>query len=126
MKILIETIPHSKQRYPTCGDWKIEPDGTVHILVSQEVGEDSAFAIAVHELLEQNLCAQSGITQKSVDDFDIAFEKNRKPGDDSEPGDDPLAPYKKEHFFATSIERLVVAEKGMDWFDHDDRILSLP
>ena len=126
MKILIETIPHKEQRYRTCGDWKIEPDGVVHILISEEVGEDSAFLIGVHEWLEQNLCVQRGITQKAVDEFDIAFEKNRKLGDDSEPGDSPFAPYKKQHFFATTIERLVAAEKGVDWLEHDDRILALP
>jgi len=122
---MIETIPNTKQRYPTSGDWKIEPDGVIHILISEEVGEDSAFLIALHEIVEQKLCAMRGITQKSVDEFDISFEKNRQSGDDSEPGDSPFAPYKKEHFFSTTIEQLMASEMGVDWFQHCDRITNL-
>jgi hypothetical protein len=33
MRIVIETIDHSKQRYPTVGDWQVKPDG-LHITVS--------------------------------------------------------------------------------------------
>jgi hypothetical protein len=33
----------------------------------------------------------------------------------SEPGDDPRAPYYREHQFASGMERLMAAELGIDW-----------
>jgi hypothetical protein len=125
MKILIETIPHSEQRYPTCGDW-LEKDGVLHIRVSGEIGEESALLVALHELVEVTLCKRRGISEKAVDEFDIAYEKTRPENDDSEPGDSPDAPYRKEHFFATNIERLMAEQMGVDWAEHDERILKLP
>jgi len=50
-----------------------------------------------------------------ITEFDIEFEKNRKDGNENEPGDDANAPYKNEHFFATTLERLRVAEHKIDW-----------
>ena len=38
MKIVIETIPHAQQRYPTCGDWYTDDSG-LHIKVSEEMGD---------------------------------------------------------------------------------------
>ena len=62
---------------------------------------------------------------QSLDAFDIAFEANRKEGDDSEPGDDPNCPCRKEHFFVTSVERLLAAELGVDWAEYDAAIYAL-
>jgi hypothetical protein len=81
--------------------------------------------VALHELVEVLLCKKRGITQKSVDAFDKAFEKARKPGNVDEPGDDPKAPYRKEHFFSTNVERLMAAELGVDWNKYDDEVESL-
>jgi hypothetical protein len=61
-----------------------------------------------------------------VDVFDMAYEKTRPDGDDSEPGDSPDAPYRNEHFFATSIERLIAAEFGVDWMLYESHINELP
>jgi hypothetical protein len=125
MKVLIETIPHKEHRYSTCGDW-FEKDGVLHIKVSEEIGEDSAMLVALHEWIETTLCKKRGITEKQVDDFDVAYEKTRPENDESEPGDSPDAPYRKEHFFATNVERLMAEQMGVNWFDHDKRILALP
>lgn len=125
MKIQIETIPHAQHRYSTCGDW-FEKDGVLHIKVSEELPEKEAVLVALHELIEVTLCKDRGITEKQVDDFDMEFEKNRPEGDESEPGDHPDAPYRKEHFFATNIERLVGAELGVDWETYADHIEALP
>jgi hypothetical protein len=126
MRITIETIPHKNQPYPTCGDYFHDGKGNLKIHISEEIGVDSALLVAIHELCEAVLCYKRGIKFKDIDDFDAKFEDNRKPGDDSEPGDDPKAPYRKEHFFATTIERLMAAEMGLDWAEHDKRILKLP
>lgn len=126
MKIIIETIPHDAQRYPTCGDWFYEPNGTLQIKVSAEMGEDSASLVAIHELIECILCKKHGVSQESVDEFDKAYEANRKEGDDSEPGDDPNAPYRREHFFATNVEALMCDQMGLNFQEHEARIRALP
>ena len=58
MKILIETIKHSEQRYPTVGDYWTDSDGTLQVRVS-EMGDDRyALLVAVHEVIEAFLCQQ--------------------------------------------------------------------
>jgi hypothetical protein len=42
-----------------------------------------------------------------------------------EPGDDPRAPYYKEHFFATNIERMIAHEMGIDWNEYSQKVESL-
>lgn len=134
MKILIETIPHKKQRYPTCGDWQVSyPKGQdlqVAIQVSEEVGDWRAQAlVAVHELIEVLQCQKEGITQNAVDVFDNRFEKDRDEGKhskDAEPGDDTNAPYYKQHQIATGVERILAAELGVDWNTYADAIERLP
>lgn len=126
MKITIETIPHETQRYPTVGDWLFEPNGDLTIKVSELGDWRYNSLVALHELVEVLKCKHDGVGQKEVDAFDIAFEINRKPDDDSEPGDSPDAPYKKQHCLATGIERIMAAELGVDWKTYDDAVMSLP
>ena len=126
MKILIETIPHKDQPYSTCGDWRRRPDGVLVIRVSEEIGDKFALLVAIHELIEVSLCEERGITCEQVDNFDKAFELHRPPGNHDEPGDDLAAPYRKEHFFATNIERLFAAELNVDWKAYADAIEALP
>lgn len=125
MKIVIETVPHKSQRYATCGDWFRDREGTLHIKVSEELGDKAASLVALHELIEVLLCEDRGITQIAVDKFDVEFEDERAPGNTDEPGDDLRAPYRKEHFFATNIERLVAAELGVDWTMYDKAVNDL-
>lgn len=126
MRIKIETIPHKRQRYPTVGDWYLDKSGTIVVRVSRMGNWRYEVLVAVHELVELLLCEHRGISQAAVDKFDKDYEANRKPGDDSEPGDDPKAPYRREHFFATSIERLLAAELGVDWAKYELKLYSLP
>ena len=126
MKIMAETVPFSEIPNAQCGDWRRGPDGTLHIRVAREMGDDSARLVILHEIVEQVLCEKRGIPCAVVDAFDSAFEARRQPGDDSEDGDAPDCPYKKEHFTATNFERLMAAEMGLDWAEHDKRILKLP
>jgi hypothetical protein len=129
MKIIIETIDHKKQRYPTVGDWIVEADGTRHIYVSDMGNDDYAFLVGLHEMIEQRLCEKRGITQESVDSFDKKFEGDRakgKHGEDDEPGDDPKAPYRREHFFATNIEALMCDQLGVNFQVYEAAVYSLP
>lgn len=133
MKIEIETIPHQAQRYPTPGDWfftNLVGEGEIlHIRVSKLSDWRREVLMAVHELIETVLCKHRGITQEQVDKFDMDFEKRRAAGileEDAEPGDDPAAPYRKEHFFATNIEALLSAELGVDFSDYSREVQALP
>lgn len=118
-------IPHSDQRYLTCGDWIQNPDGSTTILVSKTGNDDTDFLVALHELVEERLCKKAGITQQEVDDFDIEFEANRSEGDESEPGASAAAPYRFQHFTAEIVERIVAQALGVDWVEHESRISKL-
>ena len=47
-------------------------------------------------------------------------------GPEDEPGDDPAAPYKREHFFATNLEALMSGELGVDFSTYEEAINELP
>ena len=123
MKIIIESIPHCEQRYETVGDWQVNGN-TINVRVSR-MQDDYDFLVGIHEAIEAYLCVKRGVTPELVDAFDTAFEEARADGNEDEPGDDPNAPYRKEHFFATSVERLLAAELGVDWSEYDKAINAL-
>ena len=125
MRITLETIPHSRQRYESAGDWREDVSGNAHILVSAMGNDDYEFLVAIHELVEMWLCKKRGITDESVTAFDIAFEEKRQPGDLSEPGDDPAAPYQNEHGVATAVERLMCAALGLSWQEYERTVQGL-
>ncbi len=131
LKINIETIPHNEQRYPTVGDWwfrdGIDDGKILEIRVSEMNNWKYEFLVAMHEAIETMLCLDRGISEESVSDFDIQFEKEREQGQhgDEEPGDDPKAPYQKEHFFATNLERQMALELGVDWNTYDNVVVDL-
>jgi hypothetical protein len=81
--------------------------------------------VAVHELVEMALCVDRGVAEESVNAFDIAYETNRDLGDEDEPGNQPNAPYHREHVFATKLERLLAEELGVHWDDYDKTVMGL-
>jgi hypothetical protein len=118
--IEIHSLPHEAQRYPTVGDYEDDVHGT-HIRISDMGNEDYEILVAIHEMVEQYLCRKRGISEKKITAFDKKFEREREAGKwtTEEPGDDPRAPYRKEHFFATNIERQIAYELGVDWKEYD-------
>lgn len=127
MEIHIKTIPHSEQRYETAGDYWYEGD-RLEMRVSDTGDDDYAFLVAVHEMVEAHLCKRRGITVESIDAFDKQFESNRIKlnwGDELEPGHDPAAPYKEEHFFAEVLERALASELNVDWQEYERVVSSL-
>ena len=112
MSLIIEvkTIPQSDHRYPTLGDY-VGHEKLRFIQVSDIGHAKYEFLIAIHELIEQALCLERGIAEEEITKFDIAFEKSGKEG---EPGDDPLAPYHREHVYATAVEISLCKELGLD------------
>lgn len=111
MKILIETIPLSDQRYPTAGDYFIE-EGTLHVKVSTIGNWRAELLVAIHELVEIALVESEGITYDQIDEFDMGHPEL------ADPGADPRAPYHRQHNFATGVEMLVCTAMGLSWTDY--------
>lgn len=128
MKILIETVNHVQQRYPSVGDYFMDIDGTLRIKVSKMNDDRYEFLVAIHELIEEFLTRNRGITEEEITAFDLYYEKRREMGlvpEDSEPGFDSSAPYRKEHTTATGIEMILASELGVDWKEYDRVVNSL-
>lgn len=125
LNIDIKTISHNQQRYETCGDYYGDAEKGLHFRVSSLDDCYSEFLIALHEQIEYFLCRIRGISNEAIDKFDIEFEANRIPEDESEPGDHIEAPYHNEHMFAIKIEKMVCEEFGINWNDYEQAIQSL-
>lgn len=117
--LVVEVVPHSEQRYQTCGDWVLH-DGAMHIKVSDTGNDMDAFLVGIHEAVEAMLCMRHGVTQLDVDHFDMVEFKG-----DGEPGEDPRAPYHFEHAVAEVVERTVAAAGGVVWGEYSGRIDAL-
>jgi hypothetical protein len=120
LRMNIETVPHDRQRYETCGDYWEDENGVEQIRVSEMVDWRYEVLVAVHELVEMALAKHRRIDEPSITEFDIKFEESKAKGLVSgEAGDNPNAPYRKEHFFATNLERLFAAELDVDWTEYE-------
>lgn len=109
MRIVIETIPHSTQRYPTVGDYWRDADGTLQIRVSDLGNARAETLVAIHELVEQTLTEAAGISNEVIDRFDMG---NTHLDD---PGASEFAPYHHQHTLATAFEMTLCAWLGWSW-----------
>jgi hypothetical protein len=136
LNVYIQTIPHTEQRYETVGDYFTVDDLSEKVgsapgrvfRISEMDNPDYEFLVMIHEIIESHLVQKRGISDAAIDAFDIQFEKDREAGkvpQDAEAGDSIEAPYYREHRFATTIERLVAYELGVDWMSYDNTVMSL-
>jgi hypothetical protein len=125
LKFDCETISHSQQRYPTVGDYATDSFGTTHFKISDVGNWKYEFLVAVHEVIEKYLCKAATIMEIDIDTFDLEYEKNRKPQDVDEPGNDPKAPYYRQHQVATFIEKQLAREMGVDWDEYEKTLDNL-
>lgn len=109
----IKTIPHSDQLYDTIGDWRTE-GGCIQFRVSSMGNADYEFLVALHEMIEKQLCRKVGITEQMVDAWDLSHE------DAEEPGALEDCPYREQHMIAEAIERTVAVKLGVDWNKYTD------
>lgn len=125
MRVNIETIPHELQRYPTVGDYWQEGD-IEQVRISAMRDWRFEVLVTIHELVEMALTRKRGISEAAITEFDVGFEADRLEGlRTGEPGDDPKAPYRREHIFATNLERLLAAELDVDWPEYESYVDSL-
>jgi|GEM_PF-2368109 len=120
--IVVEVIPHTSQRYNTVGDYWIDDNGVRQIRLSDLGDPYYEKLVLIHELVEITLNQKAGVTDAMVDEFDFAFEEDRAPNDESEPGDDPRAPYYEQHQFASKVEREMAEQLGVDWDAYGERV----
>lgn len=128
MNITIKTIPHTDQRYRTCGDWWFTDDGDIEIRVSETGDWRESALIAFHELREILVCKQRGISTEVVDAFDKLYESDRDQGlhgPEDEPGNDPKSPYREAHQAATQAERALAYDLDVVWNEYGNHILNL-
>ena len=123
-RLLFQTVLHAQQRYDTVGDYQ-EAHGFISFTISDMGNWQYEALVSVHELIEKILVNARGIKDADIDAFDMAFEQNRDPGDESEPGWYLQAPYHREHVFAEKVERLLAEELGVDWEDYDRTVMEL-
>jgi hypothetical protein len=82
--------------------------------------------VAVHEIVELAITRHRGIPEGVISEFDMEFEKLRESRLRSgEPGDSPDSPYRREHLFATNLERLLAGELEVDWFEYERHVDGL-
>lgn len=125
LTIHFKVVTHSNQRYNTVGDVIENHDGSITIVMSDLGDLRRTYAVGIHELVEQVLCARDGVTNKEIDEFDLAFEKMQNPNDIQEPGDHPDSPYHAQHQVASAVERSFVEACGLNWNEHDDAIMAM-
>jgi hypothetical protein len=120
MRIQIETVPHAQQRYETTGDWWWDPDDTLQMRVS-------ALAELAPRRTDRCSRARGGA---ALQGSRCVYGSGRRVRHGSGerigwPGDDPRAPYHREHEFAGCVERLLAHELGIDWNDYEDALDAL-
>lgn len=125
-KIIIKPINAENHRYPTCGDYIYDrEDDTLTIFVSRMGDWRSELAVAIHEAFESCACLAADIDLVKIDQFDMQFERDRdagKHGETEEPGDDKSAPYNKEHWGATYVEKMTCLRLELDWEQHERNV----
>jgi len=116
-KIDAQTIKPGEQRFSTVGDyWEV--GDSLKVRVSDMGDFFCESLVLVHELVEYILLRKAGISETEVLGFDLLFEEEVKRGlhaPEDEPGDDPRAPYHRQHEIATLIERMLCLFLGIEW-----------
>ena len=102
-----------------------DDDVVIRINVSKMHNWRYEMLVAMHELVETLMCMHDGVMVEDVDAFDKKFEAAREEDNTDEPGDDPAAPYVRQHCIATAIERLMCAQLGCAWNEYDDAVMKL-
>lgn len=125
MDIVIKVIPESEQRKEVNGaDWFWDAEGNLQVRISPMTDWRYEVALAFHEAFEACLCKNNGVSQKSVDEFDMDFDNAHPDEPDLNAGDEQAAPYHKEHNYATIVDRLFIGACGLKWKDYDDELAT--
>jgi hypothetical protein len=121
--INIKVIPESEQRKEVNGaDWWWDENMDLQVRVSPMSDWRYEALLAMHEAIEAILCRHNGVNEPDVCRFDQEFDKTHT--FDVDAGDEPDAPYVREHCFATGLERVMCAELDVNWKTYDAELAS--
>ena len=118
-----------QMRYVTTGDY-YKVKGTWVVAVPVSGNDDYDFLGFIHELIELYLTQRRGIPEPKIKKFDEWFERESAGGHFRQypsPGHHPKAPYRREHLFASKVERIVAKELGVDfkkYWEADDIVFE--
>jgi hypothetical protein len=119
--IIINFVNANQQRYDTLGDYYIK-NGQLYIKITKHMtytygkvvrNHFFEFLILIHEIVEVLLVIARNISIEKIDLFDLNYQG------DGEPGDEKKAPYRKEHQFATKIEKMMAKELKVHWDEYN-------
>lgn len=120
MNIFIKTIPNEeiKLRHGfTACDWWWEVEDLQVVVATEITNWREAMSLAIHEATEALMCKHLGITHQQVDLFDAQYQARHE--SDLNAGDEPDAPYRVPHNYATAIERILTGVLEVDWKTYD-------
>lgn len=121
MNITIKIVPPSEMRPEVDGvDWYWDEAGDLQVRVAPMSDWRRETLLAIHETVEAIMCKHNGVSQQAVDAFDQEYDKTH--ATDCNAGDDPGAPYVREHCLATAIERILAAELDVNWLSYDTEL----
>ena len=109
-----------EHRYKSIDDWtdpSDTPDGLVFSTQTADMGNmDYNFLILIHALVEQYLCHKHKIKDEVVTKFDMDHSQL------DNPGENPKAPYHKEHLIANDVEAMLSVALKVDWTKYEEAI----
>ena len=120
MNVQMNVIPHQQQRYDTAGDWQLDVEKDTLVINISFLGDWKMEAcLGIHELIEAIRCMADRVDQNLVDQWDLNFKGK------GEPGDDPAAPYHRQHVQASIVERTLARQLGVDWQRYEQKLEEL-
>jgi hypothetical protein len=123
MNVNIQVIPRQQMRPEVDGaDWWFDEHGDLQVRVCPMSDWRYEIALAFHEAFEGALCKNNGVTVAEVDRFDQEFDLTHPNEPDLNAGDDPKAPYRKEHNYSTIVDRLFIGACGLDFGEYDKEL----
>lgn len=123
MNMNVLVIPNSEMRPEVDGcDWFYDDTGNLEVRIAPLSCWEMETCLAIHELIESILCKKAGISQTEVDQFDLKFDRDHPNEPDIGAGDDPDAPYHRQHIVATTIERIVAGELNLNWEEYEKEL----
>lgn len=124
MNINIQVIENKDHRPGISGaDWYYDQKGDLQVRVSKMSDWRREMILAFHEASEAIMCRHNGVTVQAVDDYDRPFEE--KKDNVTNVGDRTDCPYRREHCFASAIERILAGELEVPWQDYDDELAKI-
>ena len=114
------------QEYSTCGNYQETDDGLLVIFITEQINQDYVNLIFFHEMIEWWLCKIRKISEESISNFDIEWNRRLSTGEKGlkdEPGNELNAPYHREHMFATKMEKQLCEQMGLNWKEYETNLM---